>query len=434
MREEAEQGIILREALDKAIEAAQPSHCLRGHLPPSPTKKMIVLAAGKAAAAMMQIVEQHYKDLWEEDRFVGLAVTRHGFGLELEKAELVEAGHPVPDEFSQQGAEKALKLARSAQAGDLVLVLLSGGGSALWSAPVEGVSLFDKQELTRQLLRSGADIVEINCVRKHLSSIKGGGLARAVAPALLVSLIISDVVGDDLSSIASGPVSGDPSSLADARAILAKYNLTPSEQIIKALAAPNNETLFPDDPLFVGTSSQIVASGALSLSACELYLRRLGYRVVNLGDRVEGEARDVAYQHAQRALEIQKQIREEGGQPVALLSGGELTVTIKGHGVGGPNQEYALALAMALEGAPGLFALAADTDGCDGGRGEATDPAGALVFPSTLSRARGQKLNPATFLADNASGTFFYHLGDHVDTGPTHTNVNDFRLILIHEN
>ena len=380
----------------------------------------------------MKIACQHYLEQVAKERITGIAVHHHDTSEPLFHMQQISAGHPVPDENSQIGALRVLELAASAGVDDLVVVLISGGASSLWSAPVEGVSLGDKQNITRALLRSGADIVEINCVRKHLSNIKGGALAKAVAPARLVTLAISDVVGDDPSSIASGPTSPDRTTLADARKILGNYHIEVPAAISEALEDPRHETLKPSDQAFDNARVEIVAKGASSLKAAEQLLVERGVDVINLGDAIVGEARDVAGEHALLALETQKNMRSD--QPIALLSGGELTVTITGAGKGGPNQEYALALCGALKGASGISAIAADTDGCDGGRGLASDPAGALVFPSSWERAMAQKLNPATFLADNDSGRFFETLGGLVKTGPTHTNVNDFRFILINKN
>jgi glycerate 2-kinase len=425
-----EAKLFLTQCLMVAVDAAHPDHCLEPHLPPAPLKgKIILLAGGKAAGAMMKVACGHYLKHIELQRIEGIAVHHHELVDDLFHMQQISASHPVPNANSQKGAELVLELARSAGPEDLVVVLLSGGASALWSAPVEGVELDDKQEITRQLLRSGADIFEINCVRKHLSRIKGGGLAKAVAPAQLVTLAISDVVGDDPSVIASGPTVGDPTTLEDARNIVAKYEIKASTAIKNALADPQNETLFPQDLFFESTRIDIIANGALSLAAAAGLLKKRGYHVINLGDGLKGEAREVAKHHARLAIKYQQE-----KQPVALLSGGELTVTIRGKGIGGPSQEYALALAMALDGAASIYGLAADTDGCDGGQGRATDPAGALIYPSTLAKSEAKKLNPATFLADNDSGSFFTQLSDLLITGPTHTNVNDFRLILIDNN
>lgn len=417
----------LTQCLMVAVSAAHPDHCLEPHLPPAPLKgKIILLAGGKAAGAMMKVACGHYIQQVEASRITGIAVHHHELLDDLYHMQQISAGHPVPDGNSQKGAERVLELAKSAGPDDLVVALLSGGASALWSAPVTGVTLADKQDLTRQLLRCGADIFEINCVRKHLSRIKGGGLAKAVAPAQLITLAISDVVGDDPSVIASGPTTGDPTTLEDVRNIISKYEINAPIAVENALSEPHNETLFPYDPLFANSQMNIVANGALSLAAASSLLVKRGYQVVDLGDRLQGEASQVARQHAQLSKKYQLE-----KQPVALLSGGELTVTIRGKGIGGPSQEYALALVVALDGASCIYAISADSDGCDGGEGRATDPAGALIYPSTLEKAEVKKLNPATFLTDNDSGSFFTQLDDLLITGPTHTNVNDFRLILI---
>ncbi|MCP4937435.1 MAG: glycerate kinase [bacterium] len=415
------------------VEAAHPRSCLHSHLPLAPASgKIILLAGGKAAGEMMKIACQYYLEQVDKERIIGIAVHHHETDEPLFHMQQISAGHPVPDDNSQRGALRVLELAAGAGADDMVVVLISGGASALWSAPIEGVSLFDKQDITRALLRSGADIVDINCVRKHLSRIKGGALAKTVAPARLVTLAISDVVGDDPSSIASGPTSPDQTTLADARKILGNHHIKVPTSISEALDDPRHETLKQSDEVFDNACVEIIAKGAMSLKAAEQQLVESGIAVINLGDRIVGEARDIAVEHARLALEAQKKMSTD--QPVALLSGGELTVTIKGAGKGGPNQEYALALCGALRGSSGISAIAADTDGCDGGRGLASDPAGALVFPSTWERALARKLNPATFLANNDSGRFFEILEDLVKTGPTHTNVNDFRFILINKN
>jgi len=339
---------------------------------------------------------------------------------------MVEAGHPIPDEAGLRAAEAALTLADSAGPEDLVLVLLSGGASANWIAPAEGVSLADKQAVTRALLRSGANIGEINVVRKHLSRIKGGRLALRAQPARILTLAISDVPGDDPAVIGSGPTVPDPSTLADARAIVARFKLDVPAPVTRALDDPANESPKPGDPAFAATQFKLIARPADAFRAAEQAVRTAGYECIMLGDRIEGEARDVAVDHAARARALQNE-----GRRVVMLSGGELTVTLHGRGRGGPNQEYALALALALDGAPGIAALAGDTDGTDGGAGSADDPAGAAIDPGTLERAHSRGLDPAHFLIDNDSTSFFHRLGDLVETGPTWTNVNDFRAIVV---
>jgi hydroxypyruvate reductase len=409
-----------------AIAAAHPASCLPPHLPPAPRNgRLIVLAAGKAAGSMAEAAEAAYADL-APGRLAGIAVARRGYGRPTGIIEMIEAGHPIPDAAGLQATERALKLASGAGADDLVLVLLSGGASANWIAPVMGLSLGDKQAVTRALLRSGANIGEINTVRKHLSRIKGGRLTRLAQPAQVVTLAISDVPGDDPAVIGSGPTVPDPSTLADARAIVARFKLDVPEAVTRALADPDNESPKPADPIFASSEFKLIARPADAFRAAEQAVRMAGYEGVMLSDRIEGEARDVATGHAARARELQKQ-----GRRAVILSGGELTVTIRGQGRGGPNQEYALALAMALHGAPGIAALAGDTDGTDGGAGAPDDPAGAVIDQSTLQRARSLGLDPAHFLHDNDSTGFFSHLGDLVKIGPTWTNVNDFRAIVV---
>lgn len=375
---------------------------------------------------MAQAAEIHYAETIGAGRFIGLAVTRKGYGLPLSAFELMEAAHPVPDATSAAAADRALALAAEAREGDLVLTLISGGASALWAAPLPGISLAEKQELTRGLLRGGAPIGDINCVRKHLSRIKGGRLARAASPATFVTLAISDVPGDAPDTIGSGPTVPDRTTLAEARAVLARYGVAAAPAIIAALADPANETPKPGDPAFAHARFALAATPADALRAAAGKAAAMGYEPIMLGDALEGEARDVAAQHAQLALEARRH-----GKRVAILSGGELTVTITGDGRGGPNQEYALALALALGGGPGIFALAADTDGSDGGSGHANDPAGAMIAPDTLARAAAAKLDPGLSLAKNDSTGFFEVLDDLILSGPTFTNVNDLRVILV---
>lgn len=386
-----------------------------------------MLAAGKAAGAMTEVAEHHYLDTLKvaPDRMTGIAVARHGYGRPTRRVTMVEAGHPIPDATGLEAASHALALADRAGKDDLVLVLMSGGASANWIAPAGGISFADKQAVTRALLRSGANISEINCVRKHLSRIKGGRLARHAMPARVVTLAISDVPRDDPSAIGSGPTVPDPTTLADARALTAKYKLDLPAAVTRALSDPANESLKPGDPAFANTSFALIARPADSLAAAERLARAQGYSVMSLGDRVEGEAREVAAEHAKLAKALLAQ-----GKRTVIVSGGELTVTIKGNGRGGPNQEYALALAAALDGMP-ICAIAGDTDGTDGGGGGASDPAGAYVDGGTAQRARALGLDPAAFLADNDSTGFFETLGDLLTPGPTYTNVNDFRAIVV---
>jgi len=411
-----------------AVAAAHPSTCLPPLLPKPPASKLILLAAGKAAGSMTETAEAFYLDQHKlpRQRLTGLAVARHGYGRPTRAVEMVEAGHPIPDAAGLEAASRALKLAESAGDQDLVLVLMSGGASANWIAPAEGISFADKQAVTRALLRSGAVIGEINCVRKHLSRIKGGRLAQHAYPAKLATIAISDVPHDDPSAIGSGPTVPDPTTLTDARAIVAKYKLDLPASVMRALNDPNNESPKPGDKIFANTSFALAARPADSQRAAEQAVRAAGYECVSLGDQVEGEARQVAAAQARIARDLRAQ-----GKRAVILSGGELTVTIRGQGRGGPNQEYALALAIELAGTAGVAAISADTDGTDGGAGDANDPAGAVVDGETVARAKALGLDPAAFLADNNSTGFFAALKDLLLTGPTYTNVNDFRAILV---
>ena len=419
---------LLNKLYEAAVTAAHPAHCLVPHLPPMPARgNVIIIAAGKAGGSMAEVAERHYLEAGlAPERLSGIAVSRHGYGRPLKKIEMVEAGHPMPDEAGIKSAEKVLRIASAATENDLVLVLMSGGASANLIAPAEGITLDDKRALTKQLLASGANIGEINTVRKHLSRIKGGRLAVAANRAKLVTFAISDVPGDDPSVIGSGPTVPDTSTLADARAILQRRQISLSAAIAAALDNPNNESPKPDHPAFRNSKFHIVARPADSLTAAAKAARDAVLAPVVLGADLEGEARDVAVQHAKQA----KSLAATGRRSV-LLSGGELTVTMTGNGRGGPNQEYALALALALSGTPKISAVAGDTDGTDGGGGDASDPAGAFVSETTLSRAKALGLNAAKLLANNDSTTFFEKLGDLLKPGPTYTNVNDLRAVLI---
>ena len=424
---EAGERSLLLSLYETAWQTAHPRFCVPPHLPEVPKDgKIIIIGAGKASAAMAQATERHYIARGEQASIKGFVTTRHGFGLPTELIRIIEAGHPVPDANSISGAAEAIEAAKSAGPNDLVLVLLSGGASALWAAPVDGVSFEAKQRLTKQLLRSGAPISEMNCVRKHLSRIKGGKLAAAAYPAKLLTLSISDVPGDHPDEIGSGPTVGDRSTLADARAVLAKWKITPEPEIAAALDCETNETVKPGSTQLANSKYTIVAAPKASLEAAAEKVRAAGYRPILLGDSLEGEARDVAAAHARLALE-----HKARAERVAIMSGGELTVTVRGNGSGGPNQEYALSLVQQLAGAPGIAALAGDTDGTDGGAGSATDPAGAIVLPSTHARALQLALNPASFLANNDSTGFFRQVDGLILCGPTQTNVNDFRVILV---
>ncbi len=421
----------LRALFDAAVAAAHPDRCLPPHLPEPPEGDIVVLAAGKAAGSMAAAAERHYLDTrgLPPGRVRGLAVARYGYGRPTRAIRMVEAAHPVPDAAGVAATEKALELAASAGPDDLVLVLLSGGGSALWIAPAAGVSLRAKQALTRTLLASGARIGEINTVRRHLSRIKGGRLSATAHPAPLLTLAISDVAGDEPAAIASGPTVADPTTLADARSILAAYGIAPGPEIEAALSDPANETPKPGDPRLAGNEYRLVATPAMALAAAEERARDLGFEAEVLGSDLEDDARDLAGDHADLARKC-----ADRGRKVAILSGGEATVTLRGRGRGGPNQEFALALAIALHGRPGIWGLAGDTDGTDGGGGSADDPAGAVVTPDTLDRATRLGLDADSFLEDNDSTGFFERLGDLLVPGPTFTNVNDFRAVIVDTN
>src|SRR3954451_18793573 len=419
---------LLRAIYDAAVAAAHPDVVLASHLRPVPKGRVIVLAAGKGAAAMAAAAERHYLDALELEpaRLTGIATTRHGHGVPTRRISVVEAGHPVPDEAGLQGAADTLQLAAQATADDLLLVLLSGGGSANWIAPVDGVSFAQKQQVNRALLRSGAPIGEVNTVRKHLSRIKGGRLARAGQRAEIVTLAISDVPHDDASAIASGPTVPDPTTLADARALVAKYNLAIDDAVRRALDDSNNESCKPGDAAFARATFELIARPKASLDAAIRIAKDAGYAVIDLGADLEGEAREVAAAHAELALKARAE-----GKRTAILSGGELTVTVRGNGRGGPNQEYALALADLLKETSGISALAGDTDGADGGAGSASDPAGAVIDQSTFAKMKSLGLDAKAYLANNDATAFFAATGDLLLTGPTLTNVNDVRVILV---
>ncbi|MBY0381899.1 MAG: glycerate kinase [Xanthobacteraceae bacterium] len=419
---------LLRAIFDAAVGAAHPDKMLHRHLPPPPKGRVIILAAGKSAAAMAAAAERYYLDEagLPEARISGVATTRHGHRVSTRRVEVIEAGHPVPDEQSLRGAEKTLALAAEAGPDDLVLALISGGGSANWIAPVEGVSFAQKQQINKSLLRSGAPISDMNTVRKHLSRIKGGRLARAAYPAQLVTLAISDVPHDDPAVIASGPTVPDPSTLQEARDIVARYKIPAEDSVKAALDDPRNESVKPDDKAFEHAKFAIVAKPRDSLEAAVRVAAEAGYEVIDLGADLEGEARAVAEAHAKIARDARA-----AGKRIALMSGGELTVIVRGNGRGGPNQEYVLALAASLADMPNVAILAADTDGADGGAGKPDDPAGAMVDEKTFAKIRELKLDATAYLDNNDATTFFEKTGDLLITGPTLTNVNDVRVILV---
>jgi hydroxypyruvate reductase len=401
----------LRTVFDRAVEVADPMRSLAPFLPPKPEGRVVVIGAGKASARMAEAVEAEWGPC------EGLVITRYGYARPCQGIEIVEAAHPVPDAAGAEATGRMLSLLEGLGEGDFVLALISGGASALLTAPVAGVSLDEKQALNQALLASGAPIDRMNTVRKHLSRVKGGQLASAAYPAEMLSLMISDVPGDDPAFIGSGPTVGDDSTSADARAVLETWNITAPQSIVDALAAKTG--VVPNgDPRLSKVTNQIYAAPSQSLAAAS---EMAGMPVRMLGDALEGEARDVAQAHA----ELAKSLRGQG--PMLLLSGGELTVTRRGDGIGGPNAEYCLALALALEGTPGIHAIACDTDGVDG----AAEVAGAVVRPETLTKAREAGIDPAAMLAANDAHSFFEAIGDQVVTGPTLTNVNDFRAILI---
>lgn len=411
----------LRRLFDAAIAAADPAKLVPRHLPAEPRGRTIVVGAGKATAAMARAFEQQWSG-----ELSGLVVTRYGYSAPSKRIEVVEAAHPVPDARGEQAARRILELVRGLTEEDLVVALISGGGSALLSAPAEGLSLADKQAVNRALLASGASIEEINCVRKHLSAIKGGRLAVAAYPARVVTLLISDVPGDDPSVIASGPTVADPTTYADARAILAKYGITPPPAVQSHLMSARDETPKPGDVRLARAEIHLIATPQASLMAAAEVAKSERVTPLVLGDSIEGESREVARVLAGIARQV-----HQYGQPIpapcVLLSGGETTVTVRGKGRGGRNVEFLLALALALRGQSQTWAIAGDTDGVDG----AEEIAGAIITPDTLDRAARRGVRAADCLANNDGHGFFETLGDQVVTGPTLTNVNDFRAVLI---
>jgi hydroxypyruvate reductase len=416
----------LRSLFDAALAAADPYRAIAPAMPAAVRGRTVVVGAGKASAAMARAFET----LWPGP-LEGLVVTRHGHAVPCERIEIVEASHPVPDAAGQQAAHRILDLAGSLGADDQLVFLVSGGGSALLALPAPGLTLEDKQAVTRSLLRSGATIGEINTVRKHLSAIKGGRLAAAAAPARVVTLAISDVPGDDAAIIASGPTVPDPSRFADARAVLAKYRIAEPASVIGHLAAERHETPKPGDPIFANARYTMIASPQQALAAAADAAQAAGVTPIVLSDRIEGEARDIGLMHAAIALQLRDGRLRVGAAPVplpaVLLSGGETTVTVRGHGRGGRNSEFLLSLAAALDGAPGIAAIACDTDGIDG----TEDNAGAILLPDSIARAAAKGVAIKAKLAENDAWGFFDALGDLVVTGPTLTNVNDFRAILV---
>lgn len=412
---------LLRSLFDAAVASAQPALCLPPHLPAPPKGHTVVVGTGKASAAMAAALEAHWPG-----PLSGLAITRYGHSLPCPRIDIVEAAHPVPDEAGLRATRRIFELVKGLSADDLVICLISGGGSALLASPFDGLALADKQAVNTALLRAGATIGEMNCVRKHLSASKGGRLALACRPARVVTLAISDVPGDDPSVIASGPTVPDATTCLDALDIAARYGIALPAATQALLASGASETPKPGAPGFERCTYHLIATPQMALEAAARRAAELGIAAHILSDRVEGEARDVAKVHA--ALARQTADRSHPfAAPCVLLSGGETTVTVRGQGKGGRNTEFLLALALALQGHSRIHALAADTDGIDGSE----DNAGAWITPDTLVRARSQGLDAGRHLADNDAHGFFAPLGDLLHTGPTHTNVNDFRAIWI---
>ena len=414
-----EPEIFLQQLFDTAVASADPGQCLAEHLPRLASGgHTLVVGAGKGSAAMAAAVEQ----AWSTE-LSGIVITPYGHGCACRHIEIIEAAHPVPDEAGLKAAIRILELAQTLKCGDQMLCLLSGGGSALLTLPTDGLSLHTKQEINRQLLKSGADITQINCVRKHLSRIKGGRLAVAAWPATTISLMISDVAGDDPAVIASGPTCADPTTCTDALEIIGQYGVQVPVELNARLIDGSNESPKPGALELSRTSHRVIASAKGALQAVNDRASQLGFEVHSLGDQVEGESRQVGREHGQyfRRLVTDRTSR----RPLPLTSGGETTVVVKGKGHGGPNREYLLALAMELAGMPDTWAIACDTDGLDGSH----DAAGAIIGPLTLTRARHLALDPAAMLADNNAGTFFAALGDSMVTGPTRTNINDLRIL-----
>ena len=412
---------LLRRMFDAAIAAAQPARCLAPHLPPPPKGRTVVIGAGKASAEMARALEAHWPGPLE-----GLVVTRYGYAVPCQRIEIVEAAHPVPDAAGLRAAERIRAIVAGLNADDLVIALISGGGSALLVAPQAGLTLEDKQAVNRALLKSGAGITEMNCVRRHLSAIKGGRLAAACHPAKVVTLLLSDVPGDNPMDIASGPTVGDTTTCADAADIIRRYGIEVPQKVHEILASGEGESVKPDDSRLKGNEVHMVATPQMALEDAAKVAKAAGLPTMILGDAIEGEARDVGKVLGGIALQI-----AQHGQPMpapcVLLSGGETTVTVRGNGRGGRNVEYLLSLAVTLDGHPGIYALAGDTDGVDGQE----EIAGAVITPDTLARAWAKGIRPKDSLSNNDGHGFFEALGDAVVTGPTMTNVNDFRAILV---
>jgi hydroxypyruvate reductase len=421
---ETQPEALLRRLFAAAIASAQPALCLPKHLPTPESLgkgRLMVIGAGKASAAMARVVEDH----WPAP-LSGLVVTRYGYGVPCDRIEIVEASHPVPDEAGLHAAQRMLKLVQGLSPDDLVLCLISGGGSSLLPLPIDGLTLSDKQAVNRALLTSGATISEMNCVRRHLSAIKGGRLAAACHPARVLTLLISDVPGDSPMDIASGPTVPDPTSCEEALAIIRRYQITLPAAVLEVLESGRGESVKPGDPRLARSEVRMIATPQMALEAAADVARQAGIQAYILGDALEGEARDVGKVLAGIALQVAERAQPFAA-PCVLLSGGETTVTVRGDGRGGRNVECLLATAIALNGHSRIYALAGDTDGVDGQE----EIAGATVAPDSLARAWSLGLKPKDSLANNDGHGFFEALGDSVVTGPTLTNVNDFRALLI---
>jgi len=412
---------LLREALDAAIASAQSDVCIPPYLPAPPAGRTLVVGAGKASASMARVLEQHWPDKLE-----GLVVTQYGYAEACEHIEIVEAAHPVPDQAGMEAAQAMLELISDLSQDDLVICLISGGGSSLLALPAPGISLQQKQSISQALLSSGASISEMNCVRRHLSAIKGGRLAAACHPAQLVTLLISDVPGDDPVNIASGPSVADPTRCDQALAIIDRYQIALPGHIRQQLQQGRLESIKPDDTRLEGNHTHLIATPQQALEHAAAMLRKTGLPVHILSDRMEGESRDVGSSLAAIALQTADRA-QPFSTPCAILSGGETTVTVRGKGRGGRNVECLLSMAIALQGHANIYALCADTDGVDGREAIA----GAIIRPDTLSRAIERGIKPLQSLDNNDAHSFFQALGDSVITGPTQTNVNDFRMILV---